>query len=307
MGETGEAGIVVVTHESESQIVACLDSAMPSGAPIVVVDNASLDRTCREVTGRGVPLIANRENRGFATAANQGIQYLSTPYVLLLNPDACLTTGLDALIACCRAPDVAGASGLLVDAGGRPQAGFAIRNLPSPAALIFEALLLNRLWPGNPVNWHYRCLGFDFSSPAGVEQPAGAFLMVRRDIWEELGGFDEQFYPLWFEDVDYCWRARERGYRMCYTPEAVAKHTGGHSVKKISLENRQLYWYRSSLRFAAKHYRPSTARMVGLAVLFGCVPRMLFGVAAFRSLSPIGVFGKVMGLAGRVIFRSSGE
>ena len=308
-----EAGIVIVTHESGGEIGACLDAAVAATsaasarcAEIVVVDNASGDQTCREVIARGVRLIANRENRGFAAAVNQGIQSLETPLVLLLNPDARLETGLTALCQCFRDEHVAGACGKLVDAAGRPQVGFAVRSLPSPAALICEALLVNRWWPRNRINWHYRCLGFQFSEPAEVEQPAGAFLMLRRKVWEELGGFDEQFHPLWFEDVDYCWRTRERGYRMYYTPLAVAKHTGGHSLAKISLENRQLYWYRSLLRFGAKHYRSGTYRMICLAVFFGSVFRMFLRMATFRSLTPIAVYGKVMALAGRQFVRPAG-
>ena len=302
----GEAGIVIVAHDSGAEIGACLDRALLTGAEIVVVDNASLDQTRREVTRRHVRLITNPENRGFAAAVNQGIRALDTPLVLLLNPDALLETSLDALVECCRSPDVAGAGGKLVDNAGRPQTGFAVRSLPSPWALICEVLLLNRLWPGNPVNWHYRCLGFDFSTPHDVEQPAGAFLMIRRTVWQELNGFDERFYPLWFEDVDFCWRSRQKGYRMCYTPNAVAKHTGGHSLAKISLENRQLYWYCSLLGFAAKHYGSSTARMVSAAVCLGSIPRMFWGMAAFRSLTPIAVYGKVMALAGRRLIRPAG-
>ena len=301
-----EAGIVIVTHESEGEIGACLDRAQPTGAEIVVVDNASTDRTCQEVTRRGVQLIANPDNRGFAAAVNQGIRALDAPLVLLLNPDACLETSLDALVECCRSQGVAGAGGKLVGATGLPQAGFAVRSLPSPAALICEVLLINRAWPGNPVNWHYRCLGFDFSTPGDVEQPAGAFLMVRRDVWQELNGFDERFHPLWFEDVDFCWRARQKGYRMRYTPDAVAKHTGGHSLAKISLEKRQLYWYCSLLGFAAKHYRCSTTRIVCAAVFLGSIPRMLLGVAAFRSLASIAVYIRVMALAGRTFMRPAG-
>ena len=301
-----EAGIVIVTHESEAEIGECLDRAIPTGAEIVVVDNASTDRTCLEAASRNVRLITNSENRGFAAAVNQGIGALDTPYVLLLNPDARLETSLDALVECCHRPGVAGAGGKLVDEAGLPQAGFAVRSLPSPAALICEVLLLNRIWPRNPVNWHYRCLDFQFATPSDVEQPAGAFLMIRRDVWQELNGFDERFHPLWFEDVDFCWRARQKGYRMCYTPYAVAKHTGGHSLAKISLENRQLYWYRSLLGFAAKHYRASTVRMVCAAVFLGSIPRMFLGTAAFRSLTPIAVYGKVMALAGRTFIRPAG-
>ena len=115
-----EAGIVVVTHESEAEIGSCLDCAQRTGAEIVVVDNASTDRTRQEVTRRGVRLIANPENRGFAAAVNQGIKALDTPFVLLLNPDARLETSIEALVECCRRPGVAGAGGRLVDAAGRP-------------------------------------------------------------------------------------------------------------------------------------------------------------------------------------------
>jgi GT2 family glycosyltransferase len=298
-----EAGIVIVTHESEAEIGACLDAARGAGAEIVVVDNASQDGTCHEVTRRGVSLIANPANRGFAAAVNQGIRALHAPFVLLLNPDAHLQTSLDALVDGCLREHAAGAGGKLVDALGNPQTGFGVRSLPSPAALICEALLINRLWPRNPINWHYRCLGFNFSAAGYVEQPAGAFLMIRRDVWKELGGFDEQFYPLWFEDVDFCWKARERGYRMWYTPDAVAKHTGKHSLVKISLENRELYWYRGFLRFAAKHYRSSTSRMVCAAVFLGSIPRMFLRMAAFRSLKPIVVYSKVMALAANAFVR----
>ena len=301
-----EAGIVIVTHNSEAEIGKCLDCARRSEAEIVVVDNASTDGTCQEVTSRGVRLISNPENRGFAAAVNQGVRALDARFVLLLNPDAHLETGVDALVECCRRPGIAGAGGKLVDAAGRPQVGFAVRRLPSAAALCCEVLGLNRLWPDNPVNWHYRCLGYDFSAAGEVEQPAGAFCMVRRDVWEELQGFDERFFPLWFEDVDFCWRARERGYRMYYTPQAVAKHTGGHSLQNISLENRQLYWYRSLLGFASRHYRSSTSRLVCLAVLLGAIPRMLVGMVAIRSLTPLAVYGKVMALAGKSLIRPAG-
>ena len=298
-----EAGIVVVTYESEAEIGPCLDCVLNTGAEIVVVDNASTDRTFEEAARRGVRVITNPRNLGFAAAVNQGIRALEAPFILLLNPDARFETGLEAMVECCRAAGVAGAGGKLLGRDGRPQTGFAVRSLPTPAALIFECLLLNRIWPRNPVNWHYRCLGFDFSAPADVEQPAGAFLMIRRDVWRELNGFDERFFPLWFEDVDFCWRAIERGYRMRYTPNAVANHTGAHSVRKISLENRQLYWYRSLLGFAVTHYRPSTARVVCAAVFFGSLPRMLLGALTFRGLAPVAVYSKVIALAGKTFIR----
>ena len=192
-------GIVVVTYNSGGEIGACLDAAMGRCNALVVVDNASSDGTLAEVQRRGARLIANRANRGFAAAVNQGVAALDCSHILLLNPDAVLLTGLEALRAACDLPGAAGAGGKTVNPDGTPQVGFMVRQLPSPGVLILEALLLNRVWPDNPLNRRYRGLGLDYSKRMVVEQPAGAFLMIRRAVWSELGGFDEGFHPLWFE------------------------------------------------------------------------------------------------------------
>ncbi len=112
--------------------------------------------------------------------------------------------------------------------------GFTIRRFPTPLTLWFELCGFNRLWPSNPVNRRYRYLDRDLEQAGPVEQPAGAFLMFRRDVWERLGGFDEGFYPVWFEDVDFCRRAADAGYRIEYVPQVEAEHLGGHSVGQIS-------------------------------------------------------------------------
>ena len=298
----GRVGIVIVTWNSEAEIGACLDAAIWTGAEIVVVDNASEDDTRKEVERRGVRLIANQHNRGFAAAVNQGVRVLDASLILLLNPDAVLLTGIETLAEKCECAEVGAAGGKLVDQQGRAQVGFVFRRLPRPVSLAFEALLLNRLWPRNPVNWQYRCLGLNHDLAREVEQPAGAFLMIRRDAWQKLGGFDESFYPLWFEDVDFCRRLLDRGYRLWYVPTAVAKHTGAHSISKIPLEFRELYWYGSLLKYGARHFHPWSARMVCLAVIVGSALRMLMGIAFRRSLKPIGVYYRVLRLAGRCLF-----
>lgn len=106
-----DIGIVIVTYNSRADIGACLDAAIRSGAEVVVVDNASTDGTIAEVRSRGVRLVSNTTNRGFAAAVNQGFTALATPYVLLLNPDAQLAGGLDSLRSACGLPGAAGAGG----------------------------------------------------------------------------------------------------------------------------------------------------------------------------------------------------
>ncbi len=296
-----EIGIVIVTYNSAAEIGECLDAALASGAEIVVVDNASTDLTIAEIARRGVRLIANLENRGFAAAVNQGFAVLNCPYILLLNPDAVIRTSLEPLREACDLTGSAGAGGRLVDGGGQSQAGFMVRALPTPVSLTLEVLLLNRIWRNNPANRRYRCLDWDSSVRCVVEQPAGAFLMVRRQVWQELGGLDEAFFPLWFEDVDFCRRIRDRGLSLYYIPEAVAKHTGGHSIPSLTVEMRRVYWYRSLLRYSSKHFHPAAFRMVCLAVVTGAFLRGMAEAAVNRSLKPIAAYGKVASFAGRCL------
>lgn len=300
-------GVVIVTYNSGAEIGACLDALAGSGAEVLVVDNASTDHTLAEVGSRDVRLIANRSNRGFAAAVNQGFKALQQEFILLLNPDSVVQSGLDALRDACALPGAAAAGGQLLNPGGEPQIGFMVRGFPTAASLALESLLLNRIWPNNPVNRRYRGLGLDYASRIQVEQPAGAFLMIRRAVWLELGGFDEGFFPLWFEDVDFCRRAAERGYRLYYEPHAVAKHTGAHSISQLKLEIRQVYWYRSLLRYSARHFSPGALRAVCLAVITGSILRLTAEFVSRRSLQPMAAYGKVMRLASRCLIFGWGD
>src|SRR5437588_1874946 len=96
--------ILIITYNSADHIGDCLDAARSTGAPIVVIDNASTDETASQVRQRGVHLIANPVNAGFAAAVNQGFRCTTAPFILLLNPDAQILCGLDALREACSLP-----------------------------------------------------------------------------------------------------------------------------------------------------------------------------------------------------------
>lgn len=291
--------IVIVTYNSASEIGACLDALAglsESEAEILVVDNASADATLAEVVARGARYIANSTNAGFAAAMNEGVRATSAPLILALNPDTRLVSGLDVMSAQFEKPGTGAVGGLLLGDDGAPQKGFMARNLPTPAALIFEVLGINRLWPDNPVNWHYRCLGMDPLRLAEVGQPAGAFLMFSRAAWERVGGFDESFWPIWFEDVDFCARLKASGFRAYYHPLGMAKHTGAHSIAGLVLENRERYWYRSLLGYAGTHFHSAGYRTTCVAVALGAVFRAVTGFPrnGFRGLA---VYGGIFRLA----------
>ena len=289
-------GVVVVTYNSAEVIDACLDSC--ASLPVVVVDNASQDSTIEQVRRRPeVQLVANPVNLGFAAAVNQGVTAVGTDLVLVLNPDVCLKTPVDKLAEACSQPGIGLGTGTLIDASGSPQRGFSVRRFPSAASLSFEVLGLNRLFPRNRVNRRYRCLDFDFSTTAEIEQPPGAFLMFRREAWERLGGFDTQFHPLWFEDVDFCKRAHALGMKIVFVPSAVATHRGGHTVARLNWATRELYWYASLLKYASKHFRLYPLRVLSAAVMLGSVLRAVAGTTQMRSFKPISVYAKVIRLA----------
>src|ERR1051326_602792 len=129
-----EIGIVIVTCNSEAEIGGSLDAALATGADVVVVDNASSDGTVAEIARRGAQLIANSSNRGFAAAANQGFAVLTSPYVLLLNPDAVIERGLETLRQACSMRGAAAAGGRLLNPDGSPQIGFMARGVLAASA-----------------------------------------------------------------------------------------------------------------------------------------------------------------------------
>ncbi len=302
----------MVTHNSGPEIEACLDAItqMAAGAQIFVIDNASRDDTVARVRkfardrGARVELLENPENKGFAGAVNQGVRAAGpADFLLLLNPDAVLLDPVEPVVEAARVNGLS--AGKLVAEDGKPQAGFTIRRFPTPLALAFEILGVNRLWPSNPVNRNYRYMGRDLEQPGPVEQPAGAFLMTRRDVWERLGGMDEQFHPVWFEDVDFCRRASALGFRAAYVPSVGARHTGGHSVSRVPSGCRAVLWYGSLLKYARKHYRPMQFRGICLAVALSSVPRMVAGMIAERSFKPVAVYSRIFWVAGLLLIAPS--
>ena len=95
---------------------------------------------------------------------------------------------------------------MLIDESGHSQRHFQLRRLPTLRSLASEVLLLDKLFPKNPTTAHHRYRDLDLTEPRVIEQPAAAALLLRREVMEDVGAFDESFAPAWFEDVDYCRR-----------------------------------------------------------------------------------------------------
>ena len=191
------------------------------------------------------------------------------------------------------------ATGRLLDSNGLDQHGFNVRGFQrrGPWLLKFLGSIgYCREIPSTGVTGKHGP-----ESGGDIEQPAGAFLMVRRTAWAHVGGFDESFFPIWFEDVDFCKRLLDRGYRIRFVPEAAARHHGGHSASSLSWRDRQLFWYGSLLRYASKQLSATSRRVVALAVMLACFPRMVAGMLQFGISESVSVYSRVVWLAGRCL------
>jgi GT2 family glycosyltransferase len=250
---------IIVTFNSGESIGACLEALANEDCDIVVVDNDSLDDTVLRVQAfadtHAVQLLRISHNVGFGAAVNHGARAASANVLLILNPDTIAESGaVQATIECLDSTGAAAVGGALLASDGEPQRGFVFRKLPTLSALLCEVLLINQVWPRNPVNRRYRCLDADYSRQQEVEQPAGACFAVTREAWVSLDGFDPQFFPVWFEDVDFCKRLLASGGKIVYCPGARFRHIGAHSVSKLDFERKQTYWYENMLRYAKKHF-----------------------------------------------------
>lgn len=283
---------IIVTHNSADAISACLETLAEEGCEIVVVDNASKDATVHLVEDfvawHEVRLLALADNLGFAAAVNQGAQAASGDVLLVLNPDTIAEPGaVKELLRCMEATPSSAAGGTLLDSDEEPARGFVFRRLPTLATLLYESMLVNRVCPGNSVNRRYRCLDADYSRQQEVEQPAGACLAITRLAWNEIGGFDEQFYPVWFEDVDFCKRLLDHGCKIVYCPAARFRHSGAHSVSKLSFREKQLFWYTNMLRYARKHFSRQQVLELRAGIIVGMSFRSLAALLGARQ-GPLG-------------------
>lgn len=230
-----QVGVVIVTWNSEATIGQCLDSLMRQSQvelSVVVVDNASHDETLNVVGASPLKprLIANSENVGFARACNQGAGLLADKsYLLLLNPDTRLLTdaGLSRAVQALELRPSAGTLGVrLVDDAGQLQAS-AFR-LPALRLALVEALYLYRCLPPTVRGDYLLGPHWEHSEERSVGWLLGAFLLVRREVWDQLGGLTESFH-MFTEDVDWGYRCGAAGWENRFFPEVVVEHLSNHS------------------------------------------------------------------------------
>ncbi len=263
--------ICIVSWRARDLLRACLRSVLgqPEVADTVVVDNASADGTVEMLRSEfpAVRRIVNEENRSFAAGNNQAIRATQSPFVLLLNPDTEVQPGaLRALLDVFAEEPRAGAAGAqLILPDGSVQRS--CRSFPEPATLLYDAFGLARLFPRSRTFGRYRLTYWDYDTRREVDQPMASALALRRAALDEVGLFDEDF-PLYFNDVDLCWRLHQAGWRVLFEPTARVRHHHGQSTRQVR-PAALLDSHRGLIRYYRKHYRGRIGWLGYTAVTLG--------------------------------------
>ena len=245
---TNIAGIVI-THGPDPDLRDCLASISTQVDELVVIANLpGLDL----LPPPAARLVENPEPLGFAANANRGIAATTAPYVVIVNPDAVARPDAVSILARhAEANPRCGVAGpQLVYPDGRWQASR--RRFPTVwGTLVRRTPLRLVLRPERFSRSHY-LLDERPEEPVPADWMLGAFLLLRRAMLDELGGFDEGF-RLYGEDIDLCYRAARAGWERWYVPEAIVQHRLENVTAKRFLTRRTLWHYRGIARFVRKH------------------------------------------------------
>lgn len=220
---------------------------------VLVIDNDSRDGTLEAIRERypWARTVRNVPQPGFAGAVNQGVVLTDAPVIVTVNPDTVVPPGTFArLLACLRQrPDVAAVGPLIRYPSGAPQRQGLHRPRPLTAFVVLTGLSRLPLLRREADRYYGR---HEPGPPREVEQLSGACLMFRREAFNATGPLDERFF-VYCEDVDWCWRATDAGWRLLFVPEVAITHEKAASSSASSSATIRLY-YRSLRAFYVKHY-----------------------------------------------------
>jgi N-acetylglucosaminyl-diphospho-decaprenol L-rhamnosyltransferase len=254
-----KSAIVIVNWNSGERLKRCLES-LPLSARVVVVDNASEDNSVDQAreTRPSTIFIANAANRGLSAGLNQGFAATTSPSVLVLNPDITVPAGsiehLEQVLE--QAPHAGAVGGYVND-----------KYLPRPLATPWTIIRENFGMPAGP----------DKGAANGdrVGQAAAAALLVRREAYAAIGGFDERFLPAWYEDVDFCKSLSLAGWEVRFARDARFIHEGGYSARTLGATAFATAYYRNQLRYIHKHFSAAAGFCVRFSIVVGMTGRMM--------------------------------
>ena len=285
---TERVAAVVVNHNAAELLEVCLSSLKREGIKTVLVaDNASQDDSGDVVKRSGAVWLPTGGNLGYGRAANLGAlsqEVAAAEMLLISNPDVELCgSAIEHLVAAMDADVRLGIVGpriLNPDRTVYPSA----RTFPNLVDAIGHGLL-GMVMPRNRFTRRYRLLDWDHSRPGRVDWVSGACFLVRRQVWDQVGGFDPAYF-MYMEDVDLCWRARSHGWEVGYEPKAEVIHVQGVSANRHPYRMLAAH-HRSMWRFAVR--TTTGARRLFLPVVGAGLLARLAAAALWHRFAPASI------------------
>lgn len=297
-----DVSILILNYNTCRLTMDCIKSVYDSETnyfyEIILIDNNSRDQSVEIISREfpGVQLIANSENVGFARGNNQGMEAASGRYVLLLNSDTVVRKDtLETMVAFMDSRPDLGASGckVILPDGSLDKA--CKRGFPTPSASFYYAFGFSKLFPDRPKFNGYQLGYLDPDLEYPVDCLVGAFMLVRRETIEQIGGLDEEFF-MYGEDLDWCFRMKEAGWGIYYYPQTTIVHLKGGSARrrpfKIVYE-----FHRAMILFHRKHYSKRYNSIINGAVYTGVGLKFALSLARNMLKSPRVVASPAQSLA----------
>ncbi|WP_223065893.1 glycosyltransferase family 2 protein [Paenibacillus caui] len=277
-----DLSIIIVNYNTRDLTLDCLQSVYDSRTAyryeVILIDNHSSDGSVQAIAERylQVTVIANDNNAGFAKANNQGMNIAKGRYILLLNSDTVVQPDtLHTMVSFMDSrPDV-GASGckIILPDGSLDKA--CKRGFPTPSASFYYAFGFSKLFPDRPRFNQYQLGYLDPDDSYPVDCLVGAFMMVRREVIDQVGGLDEDFF-MYGEDIDWCYRIKEAGWGIYYNSDTYIVHYKGGSARRRPLKI--VYeFHRAMVLFHRKHFRRKYNAVINGSVYAGI--GLKFGLA----------------------------
>lgn len=276
--------VIIVNYNVKYFLEVCLHSVLRAAngmqVELIVVDNNSSDDSEEMVREKfpEVTFIANKDNKGFSKANNQGVAIAKGEYILFLNPDTVVPEDcLKKLTDYMDSHPQAGSIGPRIIDGKGQYAPDGKKSFPSLSVAIFKTTGINKLFKKSPYFNKYYAVHIGENETAAVDVLSGCCMMVRTKVLPEIGGAFDEDYFMYCEDVDLAYRIQQAGYQNIYYPETTIIHYKGESTRKATLSYVRIFNEALSL-FVKKHYSKQNARLFVLFINIGIILRAVLGV-----------------------------
>lgn len=254
-----EVSVIVVSWNVKDRLRKCLESVFEQKGvtyDVTVVDNDSKDGSAAMVSESfpQATIVSNKVNKGFAAANIDGLSHGKGEFVLLLNPDAEFDGEYELMrmVEFMRTRDKVGIMGpLVMGEDGNTQAS--VRRFPSLLSQVLIMLKLQHVFGSVPALKEYFQYDFSYEAEVDVDQVIGAALLTRRKLIDAIGFLDPKFF-IWFEEIDFCKRARDAGWDVRFAPVAKVRHAGGESFAQALSVTKQRYFNNSLAVYMRKHH-----------------------------------------------------